>query len=469
MPGRMILTSRNLSCWAAAAVWLLLSTAYAQDLTARLESAIKAAKVPRLGISVIEADSGKTVFQHNSSAALEPASVMKLATSATALRVLGPEYKFETALFYDELRNGMAPKLYLRGGGDPHLTNEVLWLLACAIRRRGVARIGTLVLDSSHFSGVVARSGQRAYEAGSSALSLNFNSVAIEVCPTVPGKAAQVGINPEEAGMRWSGQVMTTKGRAGRFYVNESGSGEPGADPVYRLRGSIGAAQECVVQYRAVSNPPSYLGRVLGGYLTQAGVKIEHGLEEGRVPSGAKRLFTHWSRPLSQSLEDLNQYSSNFMAEQIVSAVGRTPGGQGDRANGLALIAAYLRNLGFADSEFKLADGSGLSHENRLSARMFTAILHEMQRDQELRPEFEVSLSVAGRNGTLQRRRFEPKGLILRAKTGTLDGVSSLAGYLFDRTGKKLAFAILQNGAPSKKKAMRLEERVVKELYFRAK
>ena len=126
---------------------------------------------------------------------------------------------------------------------------------------------------------------------------------------------------------------------------------------------------------------------------------------------------------------------------------------------------AYLAKLGFSANEYNVVDGSGLSHENRLSARVITALLLKVHRQRILQPEFEKSLSVMGQSGTLKKRKPPVSGLRLRGKTGTLDGVSSLAGYLFDVSGNKLAFAIIQNRTASRERALSLEDRLVKEFY----
>jgi len=117
--------------------------------------------------------------------------------------------------------------------------------------------------------------------------------------------------------------------------------------------------------------------------------------------------------------------------------------------------------LGFKDSGFEIEDASGLSHANRVSAQMIGAVLLRGVRNQEVAPEFESSLAVGERSGTLRRRPFDPRGVILRGKTGTLDGVSSLAGYVVGASGRKYAFVIFQNATASTPRAHAFEDKIV--------
>ncbi|NLF26085.1 MAG: D-alanyl-D-alanine carboxypeptidase/D-alanyl-D-alanine-endopeptidase [Deltaproteobacteria bacterium] len=415
-----------------------------------------------LGVAVIDIDSGRQIYGYNAETPLIPASVMKVLTTTVALKELGPDFRFETRVFYDVIRDGFASNLYVQGGGDPDLTTEKLWLIARAIKQRGVNRIGRLVLDGSRFTDTISRRGVRAYQSGTSALALNFNSFGFEVCPTVPGKNARTVVDPPEAGVVLSGRIATVKGNSLAFQIDEAALQMP---PSYRLSGSIGAAKGCQVIYRSVPDPQHYFGEVLRQLLKSLGVIVPDKAVFATLPPGAKRLWTHKSKALSLILEDLNHYSNNFTAEQITTVLGTSSKGTADHRLGLARMADYLKRSGFDPTEFYVADGSGLSRENRLSARIVTRILFEVHRDKNIQPEFEKSLSVAGRNGTLRKRDLGALGLRLRGKTGTLDGVSALSGYLFDVDKRKLAFAILQNRTVSRDRAFYLEARVVKELY----
>ena len=123
-----------------------------------------------------------------------------------------------------------------------------------------------------------------------------------------------------------------------------------------------------------------------------------------------------------------------------------------------------MKNVGVWREGFVLADGSGLSHENRVSSRAIVGLLRHASETYRLQPEFETSLSIAGIEGTLKKRSPRNGRVIIRGKTGTLDGVSSLAGFLHAESGRKFSFAILQNGVRSRQKALSFEDEFLEEL-----
>ncbi|MCB0333414.1 MAG: D-alanyl-D-alanine carboxypeptidase, partial [Bdellovibrionales bacterium] len=173
-------------------------------------------------------------------------------------------------------------------------------------------------------------------------------------------------------------------------------------------------------------------------------------------------LFTHQSKPLSRILRDLNHYSSNFIAEQVLLILGGDTLSGFDRDVGLEQLSKYLHRLGVPEGEYSLHDASGLSHSNRITPMAIANAIAKMYGEEEYRVEFERSLAVDSRSGTLQKRRMEG---VVRAKTGTIDGVSSLAGIVRNKYGRLLAFVLLQNSVRSRADAHRFEEKLVRYLY----
>jgi D-alanyl-D-alanine carboxypeptidase/D-alanyl-D-alanine-endopeptidase (penicillin-binding protein 4) len=225
----------------------------------------------------------------------------------------------------------------------------------------------------------------------------------------------------------------------------------------------IASTAGCAEVYRSVTDPTAYFGAVFPQLLRSVGVSGKLLARRGAPPQNARPLTVARSKPLSQIVEDLNHFSNNFIAEQLLYALGGPR--PYDRERGLGVLTDYLLELGVAASEIRLEDASGLSHENRLTARALTRLLRANLESVEVHPEFEVSLSVAGRSGTLRKRDFGVPDGRVRAKTGTLDGVSSLAGYLTTKRGRRLAFAILLNSMRDKQAALRIEDDLVRLLY----
>lgn len=409
------------------------------------------AKVGTFGVYAFEVESGQSLASFNEEAPLKPASVLKLLTSYTALHRLGAEYRFFTEFFV--VPAGTVANLHVRGGGDPDLTLEAAWLAARALREKGLREIGDIVLDDTRFLVTRDTSGNRAYEAGSGALSFNFNSIQFSICPGAKGKEARVTVEPREAGVTVSGSIGT------------GGGGSPGVESTsepltYRLSGSIPSNGGCLSLYRSVSHPTLYFGRTFREILRSLGIVVRGKIREGGVPDGREPIYVAESKPLHDILGGLNRYSNNFVAEQLLNILGEERG-LFSRAKGLAVLETTLHSLGVPPSEFHLEDASGLSHANRISPRALGRVMRAALADFKIAAEFEASLSRSGESGTLKRRRFGAAPLLVRGKTGSLDGVSSLAGVLPLRSGKQAGFVILGNGIASKGSALVVEERVV--------
>jgi len=450
-----------------------------RELQAQLGSLVSKHPYKNTAISIVDVATGETVYSHREAVALKPASILKILTSLAVLDRLGADYRFETFALAGGLNEGKVQNLYIKGGGDPSFTTESMWVMARAIKRRGVSQIGDIVLDEgvlgaggasaiaaggtlseSGGQGTVLpasarRSGQRAYEAGASALALNFNSIAFEVCPGQAGQPALITPDPWEVDIKVTGAIATRAGGSSTFQLDEVSSGASGIS--YRAGGHIAPNRPCAVVYRSIKDPAAYFGQTLAAFLKHVGVEVKGSIRKGLTPENAVQLYRHESKPFSFILHDLNNYSSNFIAQQLLLALGSF-----SYEMGILSLENYLNRFGLNESKFHIEDASGLSHSNRLSAHAVTRLLYEGQKYEELRAEFENSLSVPGRNGTLKSRRISVPGATLRAKTGTLTGVSSLAGYASNRIGRKFAFTIIQNDAGSKDVAVRFEDSIVK-------
>ena len=431
---------------------------------ARIRQALGALD-PNTGVSVVDVETGRTLFEHNPSKPLKPASTLKLITSAVALRELGPRHSFETETWFGGRQGSSLRKLYVRGKGDPSFTMESAWIMARKIKRIGITDIDKLALDTGYFTNPNPRTGQRAYEAGSSALSFNFNNVTFEICPTQIGAGARVAIEPWEYPIKTEGGIRTISGNGGKYKVDELETKGRGQIR-YRLSGTIGQRQDCANVYRSVESPAAYFGYTFIGLLAALNIRVHHGFGFERVQEGSRLVFLHHSKSLAEILRDLNSYSNNIIAEQLVFSFDTESKKTKSREKGLRRMQRFVQELGHPDSEFSFHDGSGLSHDNRVSARILAKVLFGMQSKKAFAPEFEASLPVpGGRVGTLKFRTFGVPPEALRAKTGTIRAVSALAGYVLSQKGRKFAFAILQNQVGNRDRALSREEKLVSTLY----
>ncbi len=455
-----------------------------------------------ISVTVAEALSGKELFSYRGGEPMTPASVVKIVTSAVALKSLGPDYRFPTEIFVDYLTHESAPKesgtsakgfvgnLYVRGYGDPSLTSEELWRIVETLRLSGVRSLRNIVIDDTLFVDPPGPSGPRPYEAGSSATSLNHNCYEISVTPGNPGQDAIVSLGIGAYGAL-KDNVTTTAG-PGKLIIGQqppSSKFTPSfvgtaTSPVREIvlptesvivKGSVRASQNRKTHYRTVSYPPLYLASALRDMLKQHGIKVHGKLMRGETPGDAKLLHLQESKSLAAILTDLNHYSNNFIAEQLLYALGEDSVGYRRRELGLARLRSYLEDNGFEALSFSLYDGSGLDKRNRLTTNQLTKALVDIYQDLAVSPVLISSLSRFAHSGTLKKRSLRdrrgrsPQGVAetnladsVWGKTGTLTGVSSLAGYLRTQSGKDLAYAIIINSSAGKRASTSVEDEVVK-------
>ncbi|WKZ57277.1 MAG: D-alanyl-D-alanine carboxypeptidase/D-alanyl-D-alanine-endopeptidase [Bdellovibrionota bacterium] len=399
-------------------------------LADRLERILKLSA--GVGVTVQALEQEAPAFSYNGKAALKPASVLKIATSVAALNRLGAGFRFETHVFRGN--EGPEKVLYVKGGGAPDLAIEQLWLIVRQLRIRGIGSIDRIVLDESQFVAPKRRNGQRAYETGGGALSFNYNSLTVHICPQEPGHSALVTIDPWEAELPLSGAILTASKDS--FVVDEGKEG-------LVVRGSVARGSSCRTVYRSVEDPGALFGQVLRALLKQLGVKGKMAIDRGIVPSAAHKLFSEGSKPLALIVRDLNHYSNNFIAEQLLHAISKEGALPWDRMRGLQRVQQLLTVQGLPAH---IVDGSGLDHENRATTEAFVQILRAALSDPHIAPELLASLSKNGESGTLKKRSLGLPDGTVRAKTGTLRDTVSLAGVVTAKSGREYVFAIFHNG-----------------------
>ena len=436
----------------------LLALALAASPHAELRAALaKAAASPalagaRVGVFVKSLDTGEVIFARSPDELLNPASNVKLFTAAAALSRLGPEYRFETEFLTAPGANG-ARTLYVRGKGDPTFVAERLWAVAGELAGLGLDRVADLVVDDSFFDGVREgpgfdqEVGDRAYLAPAGAVSLDFNTVAIRVSPGPrAGAPARVRTEPPGDFVEVENRTVTVGSRAKRRVKVSSRAGSNGHQRVV-LVGQVPLGGRSQVIWRRVDDPPLHFGFTLRRLLEQRGVKVAGAVRRGTVTDGAALLLVSESEPLSLVVRRLQKHSNNFVAEQILKTLGaEVHGPPGSWPKGVLAVEEFLAGAGIPRGSYLMRNGSGLNDANRFSARQTVRLLEEMWRRFPLAAEFVSALPVAGRDGSIRwRMEGTPAAGRLRAKTGTLAGVTSLSGYVEAAGGERLVFAILVN------------------------
>ena len=407
-----------------------------------------------IGVLVKSLDTGEVLFERNADDLFVPASNMKIVTGAAALSILGPGFRFVTEVATDApvVAATLNGNLYIKGSGDPSFVSEELWKLVEHIEALGIESIvGDVVLDASAFDTARAAvpgagSGDRAYHARLSGLPLNFNAVAVHVRPgPKAGDPALVRLAPPVDAIEVRNDLETRSRGEDRVEIRRQvGSG----GDIITVSGRIRATSPERIVYRNVGDPLVYFGGALEEYLRRSGVEIGGVVRAGTCPDRRTILFEHESKPLSLIVRDLNKYSNNFVAEQLIKAMDAVLHDRsGTTSGGVAVVEDFLRERGLEEGAFRVVDGSGFSRENRLSPRGIVAVIEDALGGFETSFEFAASLSVSGTDGTLEDR-MGAAGLrgSVRGKTGLLDGVSAISGIARTVRGERLAFSIISNG-----------------------
>ena len=457
-------------------LFLIISTNLYADstLVQKINQALenKCLDAKQTSVNVVELPSGKIVYTYNSTQPLLPASIMKLFTTAAALHYLSPEYRFKTTILFTGKRKGslILGNLVIRGGGDPILSTEKLWKIASHIKASGIKKItGNLIVDGHFFDKYdrapeweVERT-QWAYDAKLSPLALNFNTVAIHVQPgSFVGDIVNAWLDPAPPYMNLSNIGKTTK--QGRNTVSARRSEDTSGEVKMQVRGRLPISGQKRTIRINVNNPVRYTAETFRTLLTEMGVKIDGSTEIVSTLVNGEKLYENLSEPLSLILKKLNTYSNNFTAEQIIKTIAAERfGTPGSHAEGLKLLKDFLNISKINTQGLVLADGSGLSRNNRMTTQAVTKLLTKMFTRFDIGPDFVAALRIMGANGILSKRlKNSPTRGKVRAKTGTLKKVSTLAGYVESAKREVFGYAIfLNNNRCGHWRADRIEDRIV--------
>ncbi len=423
----------------------------------------------RASIQIVSMPEGRVLYEMNPDLALNPASNAKLVTAAAAMHTLGPDFTFKTEFYATSLlRNGTLPNLWIKGFGDPQFVTEELDSVRGRFRAAGLRRIqGSISVDDTYFdryplTTYMSDANEKIYTIATGPLSFNFNSIMIKARPGLRlGDQPVLTTDPPTRFVRFN-NLATTTGR-GRSVIDAQNSEKD--KQTVTIRGSLPKTIREFSFRHGILDPAIYTGTVIMEALQEDGVSIGGTVKREPVPSNAVLVLAHSSPPLREILKSLGKFSNNFSAEQIVKTLGAVRlGPPGSTASGIRVMKDYLSSIGVRDGTYVLDNGSGLSKLSRLSASQLVRVLLSIHRA-PWGGDLIRSLSVAGEDGTLRKRlRGSPLSGRVLAKTGTLNGVSSLSGYVTNTDGTKMimAFSFLFNETGlSPDKLSRLEDQIL--------
>ncbi len=440
-------------------LWAL--RAGASDFPAPVAQALRSAGIPvaATAVWVREVDAATPRLAVNARAALNPASTMKLVTTFAALDLLGPAYVWKTEAFAGgTLTDGvLTGDLHLKGGGDPKLTYDQFGRLLRQIRARGIREIrGDLVLDRSAFAingadpGLFDAQPMRPYNVAPDALLLNFKAVTLQLIPDAAQKTLTVSMEPAPTNLDLINKITLGNGNGCGDWKERLRADTFSHGLTTRLVLTGVFPQSCGEQRWniAVQEHPQF---VLGVFLqlwAELGGSFSGDVREGAVPADARAIGVLPSSTLGEVVRDINKYSNNVMARQLFLTLGMEAGHRPASADDAdAAIRAWLDARGLGVPELVLENGSGLSRRERITAEGLGRVLQAAWRSSVM-PELMASLPVTATDGTM-KKRLKQNGVAGQAhiKTGSLEGVRSLAGYVLDRGGRRWIVVFFVNHA----------------------
>lgn len=429
--------------------------ARAAPLPAAFKAALREAGIPLDAVALVvqPVDAAHPVLSNQPDRAMNPASAMKLATTLAALDRLGPAYTWKTELWAEgEIRDHrLTGDLIIKGYGDPTLTLERLWLMQRELRAHGIDEVrGHLVLDTHYFelpaldAGAFDGEPLEAYNAVPAALLANFNAVSLKLAVKgdavvvaseldLPGLTLTSRLIPDDAPCDdWKGRVIPVmSGPTRRELVLEGHFARACGEKRLNLN-LFEPAQTFDYTFRAL--------------WAESGGVISDGTRPGIAPTDKPPLIRFESMPLADALKSLNKYSNNLMTRNLFLTLGaEIYGAPATIEKSTRVVREWLAEKGIAAPGLVLENGAGLSRIERISAGTFARLLLAAYRSPNF-SEFESALPIAAVDGTL-KKRFNDTPLAGHAhlKTGTLKDVRALAGYVFNRTGKRVVLVMLVN------------------------
>lgn len=413
------------------------------QLPTEVQAALKRAKVPseNFHVMVIDTSASSTPrLSHQAQVQVNPASLMKLATTTAALDTLGPAFVWRTPVYIDgPVREGVLHgHVYVRGSGDPRLSVERLWLLMRRLQGLGIQKIqGDIVLDRSAFD-VPARDAAsfdgeplRPYNAAPDALLLNFKSLLIQWVPDRAANVARIQIEPPLAGVQFPPTVPLSQGDCSDY---RSALRADWSDPTrIRFAGHYPAACGEKMWPIAYAAPQQFAPRAVAGMWQQLGGQLSGQVRDGNVPTHLQPAFTVESPSLVEIIRDINKYSNNVMAQQLFLTLSQQQGGVGSFAASRDVMQRWWRDR--VGGEMPTFDnGSGLSREERISAQALARLLQVAWASPTM-SELMSSLPVTGLDGTLKRSKAQASAHL---KTGSLRDVAGVAGFVDTASGRRL-------------------------------
>jgi len=443
------------------------SNVYASSLNSSINALLnRESDDEQIGIYIQNADTGRVLYNNNGSSPMTPASTTKVFTSAAAYLYLGPNYQYATSISTKApLANTLKGNLYVSFSGDPTLSSLDINNLIQQLKQKGVNTIaGNVVVDQRAFNGPYYGLGwpqddlAYCYAAPISAAIINGNCMALKIIK-VRGQETPV-IKQYTTHFPVVNQLKLVGRSALRTCVFQP---SVTSTNTIVLQGCLPAKGEWDIAF-AIKNPDLYARQVIAVALQRAGIKVTGKVIDAATPSGTNLIAVHYSNSLRNILSYMLKHSDNIYAGAISKTLGDAYYGIGSYKSGVNAINATLTtHIGSGFKPVYLEDGAGLSVYNMVSPKQLVQVLNYMYHQPALSKVFMNSLAISGRIGTLSYRMTKPPLLgHVYGKTGTINGVSTLSGYIALPGHPVITFAIMMNRIEGKPDHARyLQDKIV--------
>lgn len=428
------------------------------ELPLPVSEALKNTSIPAGSVAIfvqpVNADS--PTVTHNADKPMNPASVMKLVTTYAALEKLGPAYRWKTEVYRDgEVRNGvLLGNLILKGYGDPNFQPEDFWRLLMRLQQLGIRRVdGNLIIDKTYFSpqstGIpFDEEVWRAYNATPSAFlvggrktSLRFDVVDSKV------QVQQEFALPE---VKIQSALKLGDGECGDWRSNTQYMVTPQKNNTAKVSLAGTYSAQCETRYLELSlfNDELYAFYTFKKLWAELGGKFKGKLVVSAMPENATKVLEQLSMPLGESIRDINKWSNNLMARQLLLTMAAEDNpNNATEAHGAEVVCQQLKALQLPSDSLVVENGSGLSLLERISAQQLGAILVKAFH-RPVMAELIASLPILGVDGTTKTRMQSSIAQAkVHIKTGSINGVSALAGYVLNQQGQRDVVVMMVNDA----------------------
>ena len=431
---------------------------HAAPLPAPVAKALREAGIPAASVGVFVQDvaARKPLIAHQANQPMSPASTMKLLTTYAGLELLGPAYAWKTEVLTGGTVAGdvLTGDLVVKGYGDPTLTLESFWNLLRDVRKLGIREIrGDLLLDNSFFQpssgdpGAFDNDPYRPYNALPDGLLVNFKAVRFRLLPEPEGKAVRIIADPAPSRLHVVNRLEAFDGPCNgwqegvSFEVGKNGN----ADVAVTISGFYPRSCGEKSLYLSPFDNTGHIDALFRQLWQELGGTFQGRVREGGAAPGARLLASRESRALAEVVRDINKFSNNVMARQLLLTIGREAGGEGSTRGAAQVVDKWLAERGMAFPELEIENGSGLSRTEHITPAHLGTLLLAAWRG-PLMSEFVSSLPIAAVDGTM-KKRLHDQGVAGHAhiKTGSLRGVKTIAGYVHDRKGRGVAVVFFIN------------------------